>query len=774
MRILNLSGKITFPTGAVMPLDILSATVEEGADGVLLPGAVLSAHYTLTAANEANQWRNKSAVGATVQLFLNGAAMGVFKVDSVNAREHSGTITLSGNDSIASELSGAFTNTQAFPCALKDLWAHLLEGTRYEWEGEIPNGDVILNAPPDLSGETLRSMAGLIAQAAGCFVRVNRAGKLEMVPCRGDSAATVTADDYFSLDDGFEQFGPIRAVNVIPYNEERTVRYGSETGEALEIGGNPLFCADNLDALSNGLLRETQGLKWERATIVWRGDPSFEVGMRLNLIDTLSQTHECVISGQTLRFENGFTSTVVCEIPRGDESGVPRTITPEGGVNAERLIGTVDGGLLRAGTVSARAIAARSITAQKIDSGAVNTEALAAGAVTAEKIAAGAVDAQSIHAISAHLENVVSRKMQTDALYAALIRAQTLAAQSITADSIQTDAFASALARVVSLAAGTGEFDSATVENLLSSALILQQGIADSMLITNLAVTSANLLNATVDKLVLKGSDGKYYHVFVGANGAISAQETTVTQAEIDAGQTADGRQITATTANVAELNAQTVKAKEAVIGTIVTESLTAGKITATEAVLASAVIPTIYTDTITALGNSLNLSANQSIIATVEGATDPISEAVGTAHGLAEAAQASANNAQTSANNAQATADALQEATATIQTQLIQTKDGLSVVQTTQSELDGRVKTLESGVHIEGAEIGIYTSDSPYRNTITNSGWEISEHGTPVITCAETKLTAPRVQITDALIIGITAWKPGTDKHLRLLKYGR
>ena len=76
--------------------------------------------------------------------------------------------------------------------------------------------------------------------------------------------------------------------------------------------------------------------------------------------------------------------------------------------------------------------------------------------------------------------------------------------------------------------------------------------------------------------------------------------------------------------------------------------------------------------------------------------------------------------------------------------------------------------------MHIEGAEIGIYTSESPYRNTITNSGWVISENGTPIIECAETKLTAPRVQITDAMIIGGLAWKPGTDKHVRLLKYGR
>ena len=118
---------------------------------------------------------------------------------------------------------------------------------------------------------------------------------------------------------------------------------------------------------------------------------------------------------------------------------------------------------------------------------------------------------------------------------------------------------------------------------------------------------------------------------------------------------------------------------------------------------------------------------------------------------------------------------DGANSALATLQTQVSLTADGLSIVQTeTIPGLEGRVENIESGVHISGAEIGIYTSESPYRNTITNSGWVISENGTPIIECAETKLTAPRVQVTDALIIGSLAWKSTQDKHMRLLKYGR
>ena len=172
--------------------------------------------------------------------------------------------------------------------------------------------------------------------------------------------------------------------------------------------------------------------------------------------------------------------------------------------------------------------------------------------------------------------------------------------------------------------------------------------------------------------------------------------------------------------------------------------------------------------------------TTDSAIIATVTqsstytGDIDRVSNVAETAQSLAERNAVAAQTAQNAADQAQSTANNLATVTETLQTQITQTASGLSIIQNTATDLEGRVKTIESGVHINGAEIGIYTTDSPYKNTITNEGWIISENGTAVITCAETKLTAPRVQVTDALIIGILAWKPGSDKHLRLLKYGR
>ena len=44
------------------------------------------------------------------------------------------------------------------------------------------------------------------------------------------------------------------------------------------------------------------------------------------------------------------------------------------------------------------------------------------------------------------------------------------------------------------------------------------------------------------------------------------------------------------------------------------------------------------------------------------------------------------------------------------------QTAEGLSLVQTTTTDLGERVETLESGVHIGADGIGIYRSDYAYR----------------------------------------------------------
>lgn len=491
--------------------------------------------------------------------------------------------------------------------------------------------------------------------------------------------------------------------------------------------------------------------------------------------DCLLKRYDSIQLGQITDIEQ---TTYGYEIASGSVSGtkiMPNT------VDGNTVMRRASIGYAKIDQAAIDQLAANSITAVRADIHTIVAQSTTTDELYADlaKIATATIttadiDWASIKDLTAEVAKIADAQISTatittaqvkdlNAAIAAIADAQ-IASASI--KSAQIDDLSAVIAKAIHSEAETGTFTLAEIKNLVANALILKEGIADSMMITNLSVTSANLLNATVDKLVLKGSDSKYYHVFVGTDGTITTEETTPTQEEIDAGETSDGRVITETTANVAELNTQTVKAKQAVLETIFVETLTAGKITANEALISSATIPELYATSLTAIGDTIDISANKSI-------TLALGEAE-TASKAAETAKANADNALAEIAETKQTVTEIKDATATIQTQLDLTNNGLSLVQTTTENLEGRVQTIESGVHISGSEIGIYSSDSPYRNTITNDGWKITENGSPVITCAETKLTAPRVQVTDALIIGDLAWKPSSDKHLRLLKYGR
>lgn len=311
----------------------------------------------------------------------------------------------------------------------------------------------------------------------------------------------------------------------------------------------------------------------------------------------------------------------------------------DGTVSGSKLIpGSVDGG-----------VALRNLSIQYAKIAQAAIERLSADSITAleariNEITAGNVTTDSLYAAMAEIvtlmvKSITADKIETDELYAALadvilLRAEqinagnittdrlaaqyaeifALLADNITAGSIEADRLGASLARFVSMYAGVGEFDFATVQNLVAQAMALQQGSMDSVYIRNLAVTSANLLSATLGKLILKGDDGQYYRVYITADGEIRSETVTMTDGEITAGQTGSGLQIVETTANIGSLNAANIQGSSAVINQILTAALTAEKITAADALIASATIPTLYVTAVQAIGNSIDFSANHSI----------------------------------------------------------------------------------------------------------------------------------------------------------------
>lgn len=601
----------------------------------------------------------------------------------------------------------------------------------------------------------------------------------------------------------------------------------------IQIENNPAMN----ETIVKSLVNEFKGLTASGIEVSWIGDPAVLIGDRLTILDKLGDTHVALVNSQTISFDGGLSANTYCKLPTLNSTSSTSYSTSgnlmdgNGNIRAIRISG-LDQSVITATTAHFENLSATSASADKllatilqavnltsdtiegktIKGSTITADKIGAGEITADKLDADTVDARVAELAKAEIEsadidwasitNLVSamaqiavanittaniNKAEIDwANVMGLTAEMAVVAEEIVEKSTITTAqiqdLQARVAEIVHLTVSTGEFTLADIQNLLANALILEQGNADSMLITNLSVTSANLLNATISELVLKGTDGKYYSVHVGADGSITTEQVTVTDGEISAGETSDGRQIVATNANVESLNASTVKASQAILSTIFTDSLTAGKITAGEMLTASASIDVLYTDAIEAIGNSLTFSANekiQSIVGTLDekvnvDTVDEIASNVESAFAMAEELENSVTDVQAAVKAAQESANTNATNIKNMQTTVTQTASGLSVVQTKQTDLEGRVETIESGVHIEGSEIGIYASDSPFKNTITNTGWEISENDAPIIICAETKLSSPRVQVTDALMIGGLAIRPGADKHVRVLKYGK
>lgn len=314
--------------------------------------------------------------------------------------------------------------------------------------------------------------------------------------------------------------------------------------------------------------------------------------------------------------------------------------------------GTVSGSKVIQGTMNGDRLRDMSINYAKIAQAAIdqlNANSITAVSARFGEIAAGSITTDQLYADLAQLvtlmvKSITAETIDTDELYAALadvilLRAQQINAENIsvdklaaqyaeivallvenlTAENVQADKLGAALASFVTMYAGVGEFDFATIQNLVAKAMTLEQASAESVYIKNLAVTTANLLSATLGKLILKGDDGGYYRVFVGADGNISTEPVQPTEGEIEAGQTAGGQQIVETNMNVADLNATNLQASSAVINEILTTALTAEKITAADALIASATIPALYTTSIQAIGAGIDLSSNQYIASVVE-----------------------------------------------------------------------------------------------------------------------------------------------------------
>lgn len=244
----------------------------------------------------------------------------------------------------------------------------------------------------------------------------------------------------------------------------------------------------------------------------------------------------------------------------------------EGNVITSRQIsnGSISGAKLVNGAVGSSKIAVDAVQTKHLAAGAITAEKLAAGSITADKIKTGELDAITLEAVTAKID-------------------------SLTAKDIETDKLAAALAAFTVVTAGSADFDRATVAHLVAQALNLEYGTAGTVYIKNLAVQYAQMVGAAIGNLCIKASDGNYYAIDVNQNGNVTATRSTVSVGEITAGQTDSGRVILETNITAANLSAGNLLATYALVNRIDAARLDVDELFAREAFISALTTSKIF-----------------------------------------------------------------------------------------------------------------------------------------------------------------------------------
>lgn len=235
-------------------------------------------------------------------------------------------------------------------------------------------------------------------------------------------------------------------------------------------------------------------------------------------------------------------------------------------------LGNIGGENIVAGSVGAEQLAPSAIQIEKLSdglkkqiTGPITTDRIRAGSITADKIKAGAVTAQKIAAGAIEADKITAAAVQA-------ILAQITTAQI---DWASINSLSAVMAEISNAQIGTADIDFSHIKDLVADTAIITQGSGEKLYIKRLAVDAAQMVDLTVGQLTVKASDGQYYSLDVDIEtGTVTANPVTVTQAEIDAGQTESGQHIIETDLTVTDLNAATATATEALIN-----KLTAGRI---------------------------------------------------------------------------------------------------------------------------------------------------------------------------------------------------
>ena len=214
---------------------------------------------------------------------------------------------------------------------------------------------------------------------------------------------------------------------------------------------------------------------------------------------------------------------------------------------------TISARQLPSGIITGSKLALNSVGIGQLQDGSVGELQIQEAAIANAHIQSAAISAANIQTAAIEFTHIAEATINS--LNTGAIEAGAAKIASLTAHDIETDTLAAALAAFTVITCGTASFDAATIKHLVSNSMNLEYGAAGQVFIRNLAVEYAQMIGASIGNLCIKASDGNYYSIDVDNSGNVTGTLTTVTEQEIDAGQTDSGRVILETSITASDIN---------------------------------------------------------------------------------------------------------------------------------------------------------------------------------------------------------------------------
>lgn len=618
---------IYYPDGSSQPVGddmIIGWEINEGNDSGVLLGTCSSARLDLTLANPEGEWflggsmrKYRELYGAKITmeigLLVDGEWIynpaGTYVNEEFSGAENEPAMQMSGYDEMGNALESEFHDALTYPATLSDVLAEVVRNAGIGVEGVLAtNRTAVIPKKPDWGDKcTIRKALSFVCAAGGSYARVTRQGSIGISNAWKETPLLELGPENYMGNDYDERIFTFNRIVITPrgaQNSDTTIQAAVSAAveelpsNTLYIDDNPLFVQGQQIAqtMANNLRDTLNGAVWANMRLRWRGNPSIEIGTRIQYTDTGNRIKTATIMAQKMAWDEGFDSTAICLI---DTHEITKTgaVTGGGMIDTKKIALEGIGGQaiasqaittrhLTANAVTADNIQAGAITAEKIDAGAITTEKLDAEAVTAEKIDAGAITTDKLDAQAVTAGKIASNAVTTGKLAADAVTAAKIAAGAIEAQHFSADALTAINAEIQNADISYAKIKDANVENLIT-----KDAIADRYYIDKLQVRNLQVIEQTVGNLVVKASNGNYYRLDVGNNGAVTSTQVTVTSGEIAAGVTNTGRSIIETDLTVSDLAASNIKGANALI-----DKLTAARISVDELFARDATIGKLQT----------------------------------------------------------------------------------------------------------------------------------------------------------------------------------